>query len=103
MSYFVTITFDLRYADTSIYPRIHSDLENLDFSKFIKGKRKTETKLPSNTFVAIFDTDEFENKKELKEWLKEEIKYIFRKHDVSGKYFIAIGSGWSWSVGSIQT
>ncbi len=37
MSYFVTVSFDLNYADTNVYPKIHGDLKDLDFSKLTIG------------------------------------------------------------------
>ena len=101
MAYLMTITYDLDNSDTSVYPKIYKDLEELDFSKVIKGQKKIETKLPSNTFVAKFDVDEFEDKKDAREWLKEEIKEIFNSHGVSGKFFIAVSKGWAWSVGTV--
>lgn len=58
-------------------------------------------KLPANTFVAEFDVDEFEKSRELSEYLKNEIKEIFQKLNLKGKYFVAVGEKWAWSVGSV--
>jgi hypothetical protein len=41
MSYFVTVMFDLDYANPSKYPVIRDELEQLDFSKFIGGRNST--------------------------------------------------------------
>ena len=101
MAYLMTITYDLKNSDTSVYSKIYKDLEVMDFSKVIKGKKKVETKLPSNTFVAKFDVDEFEDSKDAREWLKEEIKEIFNAHGVSGKFFISVSKSWAWSVGTV--
>lgn len=102
MSYFVTVTFDLNGANTNVYPKIHSDLENLDFSKFVTGRKQVDNQLPSNTFVADFDVENFDRPSEITNWLKSEIKKIFKKHHVSGKYFIAVGKRWAWTVGSVM-
>ncbi len=101
MSYFVTVTFDLNYADANVYPKIHDELELLDFSKFVSGRRKFNVPLPRNTFVAEFYTDEFERSSEVRDWLKHEINTLFSEYNVSGKYFIAVGKNWAWSVGEV--
>lgn len=100
MSYFVTVTFDLNGAHPNMYPKIHSELENLDFSKFVMGRKQIDSQLPSNTFVADFDVEDFDRPLEITNWLKSEIKKLFKKHQVSGKYFIAVGKQWAWTVGS---
>ncbi|CED59835.1 putative uncharacterized phage protein [Moritella viscosa] len=101
MSYFVTITFDLNHAKSSVYPRIHRSLDQIDFGKYIQGRKANETQLPSNTFVAEFESDDFDNSTELREWLKYQMKSIFKLNNVSGKFFIAVGKRWAWSVGKV--
>ncbi|WP_323772599.1 hypothetical protein [Alcanivorax sp.] len=105
MSFFVTITFDLNQAPTSAYPKIQKELENIDFSKLISGKRRQDNPLPGNTFVAEFDNDEFEDdakSSDVSDYAKSEIKRIFKEHEVSGRYFVAAGKGWSWKVGTTK-
>lgn len=99
MSFFVSITFDLNNADTAIYSKIHQDFEQLDFSKFISGRKKTDQQLPSNTFVADFDSSEFSKSAELTDWVKSEIKDVFKKHSVKGNFFITAGQKWAWKSG----
>ncbi len=101
MSFFVTVTFDLNYAEPAVYLKINDDLRGLDFSKYLSGWRKMNTQLPSNTFVAEFDTKDYARSSEVRDWLKVEIKKIFKKHFVSGNFFIAVGKKWAWSVGQV--
>lgn len=104
VSYFVTITFDLSYASISphgnnVYSKITDALDNLDYSKVVKGKKERTIGLPSNTYVAKFD-DDFEHQSEVVEFVKVELKKIFRLHSVSGKYFISAGTNWAWKIGT---
>ena len=105
MSYFVTVTFDLNYASVSphgndVYRKIANALDELDYSKVVQGKRKkSETKLPANTYVAEFE-EEDQHQKEIIEFVKNELKRIFKKYAVNGKYFISAGKNWAWKVGT---
>lgn len=105
LSYFVTITFDIKHASmsphgTGVYRKIADSLDELDYSKVIQGKRmKTETKLPANTYVAEFE-EEDQHQTEIIEFVKRELKRIFELYEVKGKFFISTGKQWAWKVGS---
>lgn len=106
MSYFVTITFDLEYAamsrhGTNVYAMIADELDDLDFSRFVKGKKKRATQLPSNTYVAEFD-DDGERASKIIEFIQGELKRILEAYSVSGKYFVAAGRGWAWKLGRVK-
>ena len=96
MPYFVTVTFDLRYADTSIYPKIQRELESLDFSKIITGNKNIEKGLPANTFAARFDNSEFDLPSELRDYVSDELKNIFKRFSLKGKFFVCAGKNWAW-------
>jgi len=102
MTYLVTVTFDLRGADTSVYLLIHRDLAKIDFSKVIIGKKEVEKRLPHNTFVAKFELDEFDRGGEVTEYVKGELRKIFKKRDVRGRYFVDVGCKWAMRVGTIS-
>jgi hypothetical protein len=105
LSYFVTVTFDLNYASMSphgndVYRKIANSLDGLDYSKVVQGKRKkNETKLPANTYVAEFE-EEDQHQKKIIEFVRSELKRIFKIYDVNGKYFISTGKHWAWKVGT---
>ncbi|MBB1127251.1 hypothetical protein [Thiospirillum jenense] len=104
MSYFVTITFDLENPSqsphgTNVYSKITKDFDNIDFSRIVTGKRKIDRQLPSNTYVAEFD-DDVDHQSEIAEFVKGELKKIFTKYSVKGKYFISVGKNWSWKFGT---
>ena len=106
MSYFVTITFDLRYASMSphglgVYKLITDDLDALNYPKYVTGKTKRSVDLPSNTYVAEFE-DDSDHQSEITNFVADEIKRIFAKYQVKGKYFIAVGKNWHWKVGSFK-
>lgn len=98
MSYLVIATFDLKSPDPSDYPRVHSELDKIDFSKFIQGRKRIDKPLPSNTFIAEFDNDDFDRSSEVCAYVGGEIDRIFKKHKVSGKYFVAAGRKWGWKM-----
>lgn len=105
MSYFVTVTFDLNYANMSpygnnVYAKIADALDSLDYSKVVTGKKKRTMQLPSNTYVAEFDSDGIEHQSEIIQFVKDELQKIFNSYSVSGKYFISTGKGWAWKIGS---
>jgi hypothetical protein len=106
MSYFVTITFDLEYAaitphGTNVYSKIAKHLDELDYTKYVKGKRKRRRlKLPANTYIAEFDSD-VDDKSGIVNFVRDELKHAFKIHGVSGKYFISVGENWKWKVGSV--
>lgn len=104
MGYFVTVTFDLSYASKSphgnnVYAKITDELDNLDYSTVVTGKKKRIVDLPSNTFVAEFN-DDFEHQSEVVDFVTVELKEIFKRYSVFGKYFIFAGKNWAWKIGS---
>lgn len=101
MSFFVTITFDLNYADPSDYTKIQNELDRIDLSKYLTGKRK-EVQLPSNTYAAEFDDDDFDKSTELRDYLISKIRRIFKDNSLAGKYFINVGKNWAWKVGNVS-
>lgn len=100
MGYFVTVTFDLNQADPSVYPKVNSELENIDFSKIITGRKKIDKPLPNNTFIAEFDNDDFDRSSEVCAYVSDELNRIFKKYNVVGRYFVASGRKWAWKMGN---
>lgn len=101
MSFFVTITFDLNYAEPSAYSTVKNEFDNIDFSKYLTGKKK-KVKLPANTYVAEFDENDFSKSKELRNYVVGEVEKIFTKYHLSGKYFINVGRKWAWKIGNVK-
>ncbi|MGG6344431.1 hypothetical protein ACQ5SA_14450 [Stenotrophomonas indicatrix] len=104
MSYFVTITFDLHYASISphgrnVYKKITDDLDTLNYPSYATGKKRRTVDLPSNTYVAEFQ-DDGNHQSEITDFVAEEIRKIFAKYHVKGKFFIAVGKSWHWKVGT---
>ncbi|MBW1966823.1 MAG: hypothetical protein JRI48_05445 [Deltaproteobacteria bacterium] len=100
MAFFVTITFDLKAAKSADYINIQNDLDAIDLSKYLTGKRK-EVQLPANTYAAKFDDDDFDKPTELRNYLIDEVIRIFKDNNLSGKYFINVGAKWAWKVGNV--
>ena len=100
MSFFVSVTFDLNYAEPSDYTTVKNKLEQIDLTKFISGKRK-EVQLPSNTFASEFDDDDFNKSTELRNYIEDELRKIFKTYQLAGKFFIFVGKKWAWKVGNV--
>ena len=106
MSYFVTVTFDLKDAKNSspygnnVYKKITDALDALDYSTIVSGHKNKVTELPANTYVAKFE-DDVDHQSEIADFVKKELALIFARYSVTGKYFISTGRGWSWKVGVI--
>ncbi|MGY3258916.1 hypothetical protein [Pseudomonas chlororaphis] len=107
MSYFVHISFDIKNAKDSlhgtyVYKLIGKALEKIDYSKVVKGKRKkTETKLTANTFIAEFEKAGT-HQTDITKFFTKELRKIFKAHQVEGKYFISTGTQWAWKIGKIN-
>ncbi len=101
MSFFVTITFDLNYAEPADYKLIQDELDDIDLSKYLLGKKK-EVQLPANTYAAKFDNDDFDKSTELRDYLVDEVRRIFKDNGFAGKYFINVGKKWAWKVGNVS-
>ena len=104
MSYFVTVTFDLNYASmspygTDVYRKITDALDEIDYSKVVSGKKKRATQLPANTYVAEFEEDDVDHSREIVNFVAEELREIFSRYDVEGKFFVSAGKGWAWKTG----
>lgn len=102
MSYFVQITFDLKdvAGRTDIYSGIDRELKKIDFSKYFVGRKNIPRKLPSNTFVAEFDTEEFEKTTQLVKYVSKKLSTIFEDYAVHGNYFISAGKRWACKKGN---
>ena len=104
MSYFVTITFDLHHASMSphgrnVYKKITDDLNSLNYPGYVTGKKARSIDLPSNTYVAEFE-DDIGHQSEITNFVADELRKIFNKYQVKGKFFIAVGKNWHWKIGA---
>lgn len=104
MSYFITVTFDLNNASMSpygknVYRKIADSLDDVDYSKMVVGKKKRETPLPANTYVAEFEKEGVESSREIIKFVEDELREIFSRFEVSGQFFVSAGRGWAWKSG----
>ncbi|NJC38076.1 hypothetical protein GGR60_002630 [Xanthomonas arboricola] len=88
MSYFVTITFDLRYASISphglnVYKEITDKLDTLSYPSYVTEKKSKTVDLPSNTYVAEFE-DDSNHQSEITDFVADELRKIFVKYHVKG-------------------
>jgi len=101
MSYFVLVTFDLHSAKSQKYAMVKRELAKIEFNKYVVGRKKTPTQLPHNTYVAVFDNDDFEKSAELTKFVVREVRRIFREAAIVGVFFVSAGRGWAWRRGSV--
>lgn len=76
MSNFVYITFDLagQGGRSTVYDRIKGELEQINFEKYVQGKRKKKRQLPFNMYVAEFDDESFDRSAQLVKHVDKKIK-----------------------------
>jgi len=94
MSLFVVITFDLERSNRQDYECVKERLGKLGIKKHINKKR-----LPQNIFIGRFEDDQFKKSGKLRDYIKYELKKIFKKCGVNGPYFIFVGDKWAWKKG----
>ena len=108
MSFFVVVTFDLKYASTSkhglaVYKKLYAAFEQIDFSKHITGRKKVRRTLPANTLVAEFEVSEdFAHSKALVSYVTKEMRSIFKAYSIRSHYFVSAGQRWAWGTGRVQ-
>ena len=107
----ITVTFDLQKAESSLYPKITKDLEDIYFVKSIHNERKVyppieiqkaKKNLPKNTYLAEYTDDDI-SLKDLDKYIDsiaQDIKKIFESYSVHGKYFISIGTIYKYKLDS---
>lgn len=103
MSYFVTVTFDLEYASASphginVYRKITDALDAIDYSRMITGKKNRVIQLPANTYVAEFEEDGADHSREIVDFVEQELRAIFSRYHVQGRFFVCAGKGWAWKT-----
>jgi hypothetical protein len=106
MSYFVTITFDIKDAKSSphgndVYRRVTASLDKIEYTKCISGKKRKMTNLPSNTYVAKFDSRDV-NASDVCLFIEAEVDKVFKTHSVTGRYFICVGKEWAWRLRKVE-
>lgn len=99
MSYMVTLTFDLKNAESVDYDCLESELKKIHLMPKLKGNDGKFYFLPRNTYageVAGKDGGSIRN-----EYVKL-IKLAFNNCKVKGKFYVVVGNDWSWSIPTVS-
>jgi hypothetical protein len=93
-TYFVTVTFDLRNADSEDYECADRKLADLGLSKQLQGTNGP-VDLPFNTYAGTFDGNDAPS---VRDWVRERVKQALKSCQVRGKLFVAVGGDWTWGT-----
>ena len=95
MSYFVTVTFDIKNGTPQDYANVLTELNSIGLYENIIGGSNTTSKLPSNTFAGEFNGLDLTS---VRDDICNRIQSIFRKCKVKSEIFVAVGGDWGWGI-----
>lgn len=95
MSYLVTVSYDLKNADSSTYKVIDDLLSDMGFSDSIVGSSGKELELPDNTYAGEF---EGESVSKVRQDLCDLITEEFKEAGVKASIFVTVGGNWAWGI-----
>lgn len=94
MSYMVTVSFDLKNAQTEDYARVYDAFKPLGLYKQIKADNGVAVQLPASTCAGFFNgTSAIAVRDDLATRLQTTVEQL----GISGEVFVAIGGDWSWA------
>tara|TARA_R110002096_G_C14082188_1_gene676676 strand:+ start:186 stop:482 length:297 start_codon:yes stop_codon:yes gene_type:complete len=98
MAYLVTLTFDLKDAESQDYECIQTALAKISLQSKLKGKNGRFTDLSKNTFSGVVDG---KTSLDLRETYTSNISKIFKDCKVKGRFYVSVGDNYSWETYSV--
>jgi hypothetical protein len=98
----ILITFDLNYADRSIYKLIDSNLRQRGIKRSVLKSDGTTVPLPSNLFAVKYRANKYGSTTDACADISKQIEAVFKALKVHGNYFVSAASGWAWKVGGTR-
>ncbi|MCK5036010.1 MAG: hypothetical protein KAS73_08980 [Candidatus Sabulitectum sp.] len=98
MSYFCVVSFDLEGAKASDYDTFYKKLAQIGLNSKLHHVNNSIIDLPSTTVAGSLtgiDTSEVVSIAE------NELKLLYKKLNLKGKYFIFSGANWAWNGKSV--
>jgi len=95
MSYFVTVTYDIKNEGADTYAKIAAKLEDFGLFDKVVGSSKKSLDLPMNTFAGEFTGD---SSKSIRDDISELINNFFKAEGIKGRVFIFVGDSWAWGI-----
>lgn len=92
----IFVTFDLE--NTAFYDTFYEEVAKIGFFKVIPGKYTSsgnDASLPSTT---IFSSEMSENSSQLREEVRKQIKNIYSKIGIKGKFIVIISESWGTGI-----
>lgn len=97
-SFFATATFDFERADSSDYQAAEKNLAAVGLYKALKADDGSSVELPYNTFAGTFTGD---SPAAVRDYVRSQAKSALSKSRLSGRLFVAVGSGWGWGAATL--
>lgn len=92
----IFVTFDLE--DTTFYNIFYDEIAKIGFFKFIPGKYTSSGKEASLPSTTIFSSEISENSSQLREKVREQIRNIYSKLGLKGKFIVIISESWGTGI-----
>lgn len=94
MSYFVTVSFDIKNAASEDYDAIYSALRGMGLERSLTDDSGQPANLPSTT---VAGTVQGYQAATVRDRISSEAKSAYRRHGLRGKIYVAVGGDWAWS------
>lgn len=92
-SFFATVAFDLRDANSADYECAEKNLGAVGLYKTLKADNGNSVELPYNTFAGTFNG---ETAASVRDYVQEQSRAALNKCGLSGRLFVAVGGNWAW-------
>jgi hypothetical protein len=93
MSYFVTVTFDLRDATSQQYDQVADRLSQMGFNNTLSGDSGRTVNLPTTTFAGKFTGA---SAAKVRDDLSDRVRDVLTTLGLHGRLFVFVGDGWAW-------
>jgi hypothetical protein len=93
MSYFVTVSFDLKNASSDDYETAYSELAKIGVHKILVSDSAIKVSLPTTTCAGTFTGS---TPVSVRGFVAEKIQQAFQSQCLQGEIFVAVGGDWAW-------
>jgi hypothetical protein len=93
MSYFVTLSFDLKHASSDDYETACSELAKIGVHKILVSDSAIQVSLPTTTCAGTFTGSTAIS---VRDFVVTKSQQAFQAQGLQGEIFVAVGGDWAW-------
>ncbi len=97
-SFFATVTFDLKDANSADYESVAKSLAGVGLYKTVKADSGSCVELPYNTFTGSFTGEAVTKVRDL---VCDHAKSVLSRCRLKGRLFVAVGGDWTWGATTV--